>query len=100
MPDRLYRRLRNCAAFSVGQFLATLVICIGDVQSTYAVVALLVVSLPLFWSWGAYQAEVALNSRFRDRDRARWRVVLVCLPGSMAVYWYRHIRVSASDRLR
>ena len=40
------------------------------------------------------QAVVAMNPDFEDRDRRRWRIMIACMPGSMAVYWHRHIRVN------
>jgi hypothetical protein len=93
MSHRLYRRLRRYAVFSVVQLLVALVVVGGDLESGYAIVALLIASAPVFWAWGPYQADVAMNPHFQERDRRRWRVLLACLPGSLAVYWYRHIRV-------
>jgi hypothetical protein len=97
MSDRSYRRLRRYAGFSVVQLLVALVVVVGDLRSGYAVPALLGASLPVFWAWGPYQADVTMNPHLQDSDRAQWRIMLACLPGSMAVYWHRHIRVSPSD---
>ena len=67
---------------------------LSGASSDYALAALLVVSVPVCLAWGPYQAVVAMNPDFEDRDRRRWRIMLVCIPGSMAVYWHRHVRES------
>lgn len=94
MPDRFYRRLRRYAGFSVAQVLAVVALTISGLPSEYALVALLIVLAPALWAWGPYQAVVAMNPDFEERDRRRWRILLFCIPGSMAVYWHRHIRDS------
>jgi hypothetical protein len=94
MPDRFYRRLRRYAGFSVAQALVVVALTINDLPPEHALAVLLVVSAPVFWAWGPYQAVVAMNPDFEDGDRRRWRVMLACIPGAMAVYWHRHIRVS------
>jgi hypothetical protein len=94
MPDRSYRRrLARYAVCSSVQVLVVVAIVLGGAGfAAYGVAALLLVSLPLLWAWGAFQAEVAMNPYLDDVERARWRILLACLPGSMAVYWYRHVR--------
>ena len=52
----------------------------------------IVVALGLFWAWGPFQAEVALNPRFDDVDRRRWRLGLALVPGATAAYWYLQLR--------
>ncbi|MET0602085.1 MAG: hypothetical protein ABW167_08870 [Baekduia sp.] len=94
MPDRLYRRLRRYAGFSAAQVLVAVVATLSGAPPDYALAALLVVSVPVCLAWGPYQAVIAMNPNFEDHDRRRWRIMLVCIPGSMAVYWHRHIRVS------
>jgi hypothetical protein len=94
MSDRLYQRLRWYAGFSVAQVLVAVVGTLSGSPPDYALAALLLVSAPVLLGWGPYQAMIAVNPDFEDRDRRRWRIMLVCIPGSMAVYWRRHIRVS------
>jgi hypothetical protein len=55
--------------------------------------AVLVVSVLLsFWGWGHMQAELALNPYLDEVRRARWRMLLACVPGAIALYWLLHVR--------
>jgi hypothetical protein len=55
--------------------------------------AVLVVSVLLsFWGWGHMQAELALNPDLDEARRARWRMLLACVPGAIALYWLLHVR--------
>jgi hypothetical protein len=33
-----------------------------------------------------------MNPGLDDAARSRWRILLACAPGSMALYWLRHVR--------
>jgi hypothetical protein len=97
MSDRYHRRLRRYAGFSLVQLVVVAFVGGSDVSPAYATTVVLITSAPVFWAWGAFQADVAMNPRLQEGDRRRWRILLACLPGSMAFYWFRHVRVSASD---
>ncbi len=59
-----------------------------------AVATLLIVlaAAAAFWSWGHAQAHVALNPDLDEAERQRWRVVLACVPGGLAAYWFLYVR--------
>jgi hypothetical protein len=98
MSDRYYRRLQRYAGFSLVQLCVMTIVGTRGVESGAAVAAVLVASAPVLWAWGLFQADVAMNPRFEESDRRRWRIILACLPGSMAFYWLRHVRgVTNSD---
>lgn len=100
MSHRSYLRFRRYAVFSLLQLIGVVLVGVTGLESGYAAAVVLVVSLPVLWAWGAFQADVAINASFEDSDRRRWRVLLACLPGSMALYWHRHIRAILIERSR
>jgi hypothetical protein len=48
--------------------------------------------LPAFWAFGTFQADIALNPYLDEAERARWRIILACVPGGQALYFVRHVR--------
>ena len=91
MSDAAYARLTRYAVFSVVHGVIAIV-ALSRVAEPWAVYALALASLPLFFAWGSFQADVALNPLLDEPGRTRWRVFLWMLPWSMALYWLRHVR--------
>jgi len=79
------------AAFAVLHGMVVVVALTGLLGAASGL-AVLVASVPLLLAWGAFQADVAVNPRFDETARYRWRIVLWVLPWSMAVYWQLHVR--------
>jgi hypothetical protein len=92
MTDRSARRMRRYAWWSLVQL--TLVVVAFATWWDGAAFAAVLATLPIFWAWGHVQADVALNPLLDGRDRRRWRILLACLPGAMAVYCYRQVRLT------
>jgi hypothetical protein len=84
-------RLRRYALCSAVDAVAFLVALVGAVVTPVAGTVAVGLAVAMFWAWGPFQAEIALNPRFDDVDRRRWRL-LVFVPGALAVYWHRHLR--------
>jgi len=91
MTARLQRRLRRAAICSALQA-AIVLAAFAGVPYDAALVALVLVSLPLLWALGPFQADVSLNTALDEDDRRRWRIALASVPGAMALYWHRHLR--------
>ena len=91
MPTTLDDRLTTDAALAVLHG-AVVVGALTGAAGSAGAVAVLVVSVPLFFAWGRYQADVALNPLLEERDRARWRTLLWLVPWSMTLYWHRFVR--------
>jgi hypothetical protein len=90
------RRLRRAAACSGLQLVSGVLVLLAGPVAGPAAVGFVVATLLSFGAWGAFQAELALNPELDDRDRARWRMALACVPGAMALYWRRHVRRPAA----
>ena len=63
-----------------------------DLPAAVSGALLVAVLLPAFWAWGHFQAHVAMSPDLDEADRARWRVMLACVPGAMAGYWWLYVR--------
>jgi hypothetical protein len=92
VSDRYASRLRRYAICSAAQAIVVVVAVAASPLTPVAPAIGFVALLLLFWTWGPFQAEVALNPRFDDADRRRWRLWLACVPGTAGAYWYLHIR--------
>ena len=92
LSAHLYRRLTRYAAFAGLHGLVVVPLWFGVAHDGLGSVVLLVVSLPLMWAWGQFQADVALNPWIDEPSRSRWRIALACLPWSMTVYWACQVR--------
>jgi hypothetical protein len=90
---RSYQRLTRYAAFTAVHAVVVLVLAWrGPDLADAGTVVLAGASLPLAWAWGSFQADVALNPLLDERERSRWRIVLACVPWSIAIYWLREVR--------
>jgi hypothetical protein len=49
-------------------------------------------SVPLFFAWGAFHADLATNELIDEPSLTLWRIALWLLPWTMTLYWYRHVR--------
>ena len=92
MSHRYYARLRRYAVLSVVQVVVVVAAAIAAALSLVSDVVFALACLGMFWAWGPFQADVALNERFDDTGRRRWRLALWLVPGSMALYFHRHVR--------
>ena len=54
-----------------------------------AILALMFFTLPAL---GILQADVRCNPELAPRERGRWLMCLMALPGSGTLYWLRHLR--------
>jgi hypothetical protein len=84
-------RLARYAVFSTVHAVVVLSALLG-VFGPQGWLVVLIASGPLIFAWGAFQADVAMNSRLDESDRNRWRILLWMLPWSMAVYWHSYVR--------
>ena len=86
-------RLARYAAFTLLHLVVVLAaLALGGHQTGLIV---LVVSIPLLFAWGHFQAHVAMNPELDEAGRRRWRVLLYVVPWSMSLYWYRYVRPAA-----
>jgi hypothetical protein len=92
MSHRYYARLRRYAALSAVQAVVVLVAALSAALTLVPGVVFVLAGVAMFWAWGPFQAEIALNERLDDISRRRWRVLLVVVPGAMALYFHRHVR--------
>lgn len=92
MSPRLSSQLTFCAAASALQVIAVLAAALGVIPAALALAVAVVASVPVFWGWGRFQGAIALNPELDEAGQARWRMLLACVPGAMALYWHRHVR--------
>ena len=92
MSHRYYARLRRYAVLSVVQVVVVIAAAVSVALSLVSDIVFVLACIGIFWAWGPFQAEIALNERLDDTGRWLWRVVLVLIPGSMALYFHRHVR--------
>lgn len=85
-------RMRRYARLSALQAIVVLAVVSGALGPAAGIV-LVVVSLPLVLAWGSFQADLTMNPAMDEATRSRWRIALWMIPGSMALYWYRYVRV-------
>ncbi len=90
-------RLARAAAFSLLQLLAVVAVVFGPVAASVAGLVVLAASLPVVFTWGHVQADVAMNGALDEVERNRWRIAVWCVPGAVALYWLRHVRPRAID---
>ena len=83
-------RMARYAYFSIAHG-AIVLGALSGVMGSSAALVVLVVSLPLFFAWGLYQADVAMNPELDETSRSRWRMALWILPWSMALYWHWYV---------
>jgi hypothetical protein len=91
MSDRSYRRATRYALLSALQAVALVATTAGP-ASAPAAVALVLLAIPLIWSWGFFFADVAMNEGLDERERLWWRVAFCVVPGAIALYWHRQVR--------
>lgn len=94
-----YTRLQRYAVFAIIHGVVTVLALAGvlgphggGVLGPYGGLVFFAASIPLIWSWGAYQGDLATNGDLTERDRQRWRIALWVLPWSMAYYFQRYVR--------
>ena len=91
MSEATYSRLKRYAAFSVGHAVVV-VAALAGLAGPQPGLVVLVTSIPLLFAWGPFQADIALNPALDVAAQTRWRVLVWCLPWSMALYWQLYIR--------
>ena len=91
------RKLGRYAALTTAYCLIVPLLFVGVVPEWAGLAVTLVFVLPLLWSWGAYQADLACNEAVDEPERQVWRVAFCVLPPTMAVYWWRYVRPVYTD---
>lgn len=91
MSDAWYSRMARYAAFSAAHGVVV-VAALSGVIGENAGLIVLIASVPLFFAWGHFQADVATNPTLDSTQRQRWRIVLWCFPWSATAYWYSQVR--------
>jgi hypothetical protein len=92
VSPRLNQQLTFCAACSAVQVIAVVAAALGVVAVEAALAVAVVAAVPVLWGWGRFQAAIAMNPELDVAEQARWRMLLACVPGAMALYWHRHVR--------
>ena len=92
MTAQAYKRMTRYAGFSLVQVVIVAAVVLAGVEAGLVGVIVLATAVPLVWAWGLYQADVALNPLLDEAGRTQWRMAVWFVPGSMALYWWRHVR--------
>ena len=91
MTDTAYSRMRRYAVLSA-LHLVVVAAALAGLAGPNAGLVVLATSVPLLLAWGPFHADIAMNPALDDVARTRWRVLVWCLPWSMAAYWHLYIR--------
>ena len=85
-------RLGRYAALTPTHTVVLVLWVVGILPGVAAAAVVVALAVPLLLSWGAYQADLAVNEGLGPRDRRRWTIAFYVLPPSMALYWLWWVR--------
>jgi hypothetical protein len=91
VPRRLHAKLTRYAVLA-GVHGCVVVAALLGVFGSAGWFVVLLASVPLFFAWGPFHADLATNELIDEPSLTLWRIALWLLPWTMTVYWYRYVR--------